>query len=65
MIAEGHCLDINYQRIGLFTQDVLTEAMQSTGLDLEQISEICMKCPNQPLSPEDYEELLIGNRPVH
>ena len=65
MIAEGHCLDINYQRIGLFATDVLGDAMRSTGLDVDHISEICSRCPNQPLSPEDYEQLLVGNRPVH
>ena len=64
-IAEGHCLDVNYQRIGLFAADVLADAMQRTGLDVEQVSETCMRCPNQPLSPEDYQELLVGNRPIH
>lgn len=64
-IAEGYCLDINYQRIGLFAPDVLADAMQRTSLNVEQVSEICMRCPNQPLSTEDYQELLVGNRQVH
>jgi hypothetical protein len=65
MVAEGYCLDINYQRIGLFMPDVLTEAMQETRRSIDEINAICMGCPNQPLSPEDYNALLVGNRPVH
>lgn len=65
MLAEGHCLDINYQRIGLFIPDVLTDAMNATGLAIEAISEVGVSCPNQPLSPEANDSLLIGDRPTH
>jgi hypothetical protein len=65
MIEEGRCLDINYQRVGLFTPDALAEAMAATGLTVEGVSAICTACPNQPLAPEDYEALLVGGRPIH
>jgi hypothetical protein len=49
-IAQGLCLDINYQRLRWVKPDVLKDAQQETGKTVEQISSICEACPNQPLS---------------
>jgi hypothetical protein len=51
-IAEGLCLDINYQRLQFCKADVLTEAQQETGKTVQEISLICEACPNQPLREE-------------
>lgn len=48
-IEAGHCLDINYQRLGLFEEDVLESAKRETGLRVQEISVVCEACPNQPL----------------
>lgn len=57
VIASGYCLDINYQRVGMFKPDVLKDVMRLTRLDVEGLSKICRSCPNQPLSDEDYAEM--------
>lgn len=49
-IAEGHCLDINYQRVGLFVPDVVTDVQRETGCAIDEISAICVRWPNQPLA---------------
>ncbi|HKO54251.1 MAG TPA: hypothetical protein VJ276_00155 [Thermoanaerobaculia bacterium] len=49
-IAEGYCLDINYQRVGLFKPDVLKDVRTITKLAVEDVSNICRSCPNQPLT---------------
>ena len=51
-IAEGLCLDINYQLLRLCKPDVLTDAQRETGKTTEEISSICEACPNQPLREE-------------
>ena len=48
-IAEGRCLDINYQRLGYFQPDVLLEVQSETKKTVEEVSHICESCPNQPL----------------
>jgi hypothetical protein len=48
-IAEGLCLDINYERLRLFNAGVLSDAQRETGKTLEEINGICEVCPNQPL----------------
>lgn len=59
-IASGYCLDINYQRVGMFKPDVLKDVMRLTRLDVEGVSRICRGCPNQPLSSEDYAEMGVA-----
>jgi hypothetical protein len=53
VIAAGYCLDINYQRVGMFKPDVLKNVTRMTCLDVDGISKVCRACPNQPLSSED------------
>jgi hypothetical protein len=48
-IEEGYCLDINYQRLGLFTADLLTRVQKETRLSVPSISAVCEACPNLPL----------------
>ncbi len=48
-IEAGYCLDINYQRLGYFKPDVLSQVQRETRLDVPAISAICDACPNQPL----------------
>lgn len=57
VIAAGYCLDINYQRVGMFKPDVLKDVMRWTRLDVDGVSKICRSCPNQPLSSDDYAEI--------
>jgi hypothetical protein len=52
-IAEGYCLDINFQRLGFIKPDVLTEAQQETGLTIEQVSAVCESCPHLPLKAKE------------
>ncbi len=59
-IAEGYCLDINYQRVGLFKPDVLKDAMKITKLSVDGVSNICRSCANQPLTSSDYAELGVA-----
>lgn len=49
-IAEGYCLDIQYQRLGYFKPDVLTEAQQESGKSTDEVSAVCENCSNQPLT---------------
>lgn len=56
-IAEGYCLEINYVRVGLFKPDALRDAMKTTGRTIAEVSDICRRCPNQPLSADDYAVL--------
>ena len=49
-IAEGYCLDIQYQRLGYCKPDVLTEAEQETRKSTDEVSAVCERCPNQPLA---------------
>jgi hypothetical protein len=59
IIESGYCVDINYQRVGLFKADVLKDVMKLTRLDVAGVSRICRSCPNQPLSRKDYNNLGI------
>ena len=47
-IAEGQCLDINYERLGYVNADYLKEVTKATNKTLSQINQICSTCPNQP-----------------
>jgi hypothetical protein len=51
-IAEGHCLDINYQLLRLCKAYELADAQRETGKSVEEISLVCEACPNQPLRAE-------------
>jgi hypothetical protein len=51
-IAEGHCLDINYQRLGLCKPDVLSDVQRVTCKTVAEIASVCEGCPNQPLRDE-------------
>ena len=48
-IAEGYCLDIQYQRLGYCKPDILTDTKRETRKSTEEISATCDDCPNQPL----------------
>jgi hypothetical protein len=54
-IAEGLCLDINYQWRGMFKPDVLATVSVSTGMSVEQIAATCRICPHQPLPTQTSE----------
>ena len=54
-IADGLCLDINYQWRGMFKPDVLVTVSASTGKTVEQISATCRICPHQPLPTQTSE----------
>ncbi|MEO8035057.1 MAG: hypothetical protein ABI837_11550 [Acidobacteriota bacterium] len=54
-IAEGLCLDINYQWRGMFKPDVLATVSASTGKCVEEISATCRACPHQPLPTQTSE----------
>lgn len=52
-IAEGRCLDINYERLGHMTAGCLAEITRLTGKREPEISRTCESCPNLP----DIEDL--------
>jgi hypothetical protein len=60
-IAEGLCLDINYQLLKLFKADVLTDAQRETGKTIQEITSICEACPNQPLREEQQDSSVEGH----
>jgi hypothetical protein len=47
-IAEGKCLDINYERLGYLNDGCLGEVERVTGLREPKISGTCVICPNLP-----------------
>ncbi len=51
-IAEGKCLDINYERLGYLAGGCLDEVTRLTGKKEPEISRTCESCPNLP-----FEEL--------
>jgi len=46
VIEDGHCTDINLQRLGYFKPDVFLEAQVKTSKTVAEISMICEVCPN-------------------
>lgn len=48
-VAEGKCLDINYERLGFFYVGVLDEVLKVTGKKEPEVSRTCEACPNLPL----------------
>jgi hypothetical protein len=51
-IAEGKCLDINYERLGYMTSGCLAEVTRLTGKREPEISRTCESCPNLPITGE-------------
>jgi len=47
-IAEGRCLDINYERLGYLAGGCLDEVTRLTGKREPEISRTCKCCPNMP-----------------
>lgn len=47
-IAEGKCLDINYERRGYMATGCLAEVTKITGKREPLITETCERCPNLP-----------------
>jgi hypothetical protein len=48
-IAEGKCLDINYERLGYMVGECLDEVVRITGKDESEIANTCKVCPNLPI----------------
>jgi hypothetical protein len=51
-IAEGLCLDINYELLNIAALGLIAEIRQETGKSAEEVSSTCEACPNQPLREE-------------
>ena len=47
-IAEGKCLDINYERLGYMDGGCLREVAKLTGKAKAEIDETCEACPSFP-----------------
>jgi hypothetical protein len=47
-IAEGKCLDINYERLGYLSDGCLDEVTLITGKKEPEITSVCESCPNLP-----------------
>lgn len=47
-IAEGKCLDINYERLDYMQSGCLTEVTKLTGKRGAEINKVCNSCPNLP-----------------
>jgi len=53
-IAEGLCIEINHERIGLAS---LEEVKKTTGKIEPEISNTCKSCSNMPISDEGMNEI--------
>jgi hypothetical protein len=51
-ISEGLCLDIYYQRLEYFKNDVLSSFLKQYSLNKSELNDICDNCPNMPLKVE-------------
>ncbi len=49
-IAEGKCLDINYERLGYLAAGCLDEIERVTGKREPDVTKTCESCPNQPFA---------------
>lgn len=47
-IAEGKCLDINYERLGIMDAGCIREIARLTGRMKPEIDQTCRACPNFP-----------------
>jgi len=47
-IAEGKCLEINYERQGYMAAGCLDDVTQQTGKKAAEITKTCRSCPNLP-----------------
>jgi hypothetical protein len=48
-IAEGKCLDINFERLGYMNCGCLHEVTKLTGKTKAEIDRTCIECPNLPI----------------
>lgn len=48
-IAEGKCLDINYERLRYMDCGCLLEVTRLTGQSKDEIDRTCRSCPNLPI----------------
>jgi hypothetical protein len=51
-IAQGKCLDINYERLGYLSAGCLDEVAAITGKQEPEITKTCTACPNLPFGDE-------------
>jgi hypothetical protein len=49
-IAEGKCLDINYERLGYMNSGCLAEVDRLTGKNKSDVDRTCESCPNLPVN---------------
>lgn len=54
-IAEGKCLDINYERLGYMSSGCLNEVTKLTGKREPEISRTCEACPNLPFNECEWK----------
>ena len=47
-IAEGQCLDINYELTDYKVEEYLNDIRKITGKDKSRILDVCKSCPNYP-----------------
>lgn len=57
-IAEGKCLDINYERLGLLQDGCLDEIRKVTGMKEDEVNRTCEACPNLPVTNADIAAAL-------
>jgi hypothetical protein len=53
-IAEGKCLDLNYERLGYLSAGCLDELRRQTGKVEPEVSATCERCPNLPVREDDF-----------
>jgi hypothetical protein len=51
-IAEGKCLEINYERLGLMSGGHMEEIRKLRGMVPMRVCEVCRSCPNQPIGDD-------------
>ena len=55
-IAEGKCLDINYERIGYMESGCFEEIRKLFGFSAQEIESKCKGCPRLPFNDESEFE---------
>ena len=60
-IAEGECLDINYERLGYLSAGCLDEITRFTGRKESEIAKICEACSNLPF-PDGLGNVIYPNK---
>jgi len=61
-IAQGKCLDINYERLGYLLNGCLDEIAAVTSKKEPEVTQTCETCPNLPFGDDLGSVIFPGDR---